>query len=277
MKVLGVIGTALLFAYIFAMVIHPLVYGNWDHVHSVWENWQSLNGGILGGMLAIAASIIAFSISSYHESNKKQRQFLSYRAESIQVLSDFFAYFKQSFNLLQLAWSYLRKGENFNTDSSHWILPVTMPQLPDYTKTFTPYIAAAEGEIDKYLRRFLIKLQIFNSRLMTVCDDVNQQHAGRQTSTVTRIIPINILTYLVDLAELFAMAGKLIAYAREDNDTDNLDWHKDLKLVSADFQNAFSIHDCEELIEDANTYFGDSYSVESAVVSRIKKEWGLRD
>jgi hypothetical protein len=276
LKLLGVIGAALLIAYIIAMGIYPWFHGNWDHVHAVWEHWQSLNGGIIGGILAITASIIAFSISIIQERHKRQRQFLSYRAESLEVLSNFIVYFKECFEYLEYAWRVLDQIEKNETIDYLETSFFHKPESPQYKDTFTPYIATAEGEIDKYLRRFLIKLQIFKSRMRTVMEFMtpSSERPGKSSTFLTHQ---NILTYLVDLAELHAMVGKLMVYAREDQHPESLNWDRDLKLVLADFWTAFSLHNLGNVIEDADEIFKSKLVFERAIISRTQEEWGSKN
>ena len=63
----------LLVAYLFAMIFYPLwSERNWDDVQAVWDRWQSFNVGIL----AFAASVIAFYTSHYRMNKQRERDFV---------------------------------------------------------------------------------------------------------------------------------------------------------------------------------------------------------
>lgn len=49
--------------YVLSMLVYPSIVGDWNHVHSVWYTWQSLNTGVL----AFVASILALNAVRYSE------------------------------------------------------------------------------------------------------------------------------------------------------------------------------------------------------------------
>jgi hypothetical protein len=48
--------------YVYFMFIEPFFHGGWNGALRVWSSWQSLNVGFL----ALASSMIAFSIARYN-------------------------------------------------------------------------------------------------------------------------------------------------------------------------------------------------------------------
>lgn len=183
--------------YLFSMFLYPLLSSgfSWRHLHDVLGYWQPLNVGIL----AFVASIIALNISRYVEEKRVSNEFRAARSLlpiTLSVLSD---YLRESSTVLTKCLDYDRSVEQVD--------PPVLPFLPEgLHHVFDKLISRSSDDIGKYLSRYLIKLQIHNSRLKSVHDFM---------SGGSNILPRNIrLSYLYGLCEIQAMTGKLFSYAR---------------------------------------------------------------
>jgi len=214
------IGVILFIAYVFGMLLYPLFEGgfSWDHLHSVWNNWQALNVGIL----AFLSSIIAFSISRFNANKQRERNFIAARAFLPEALSELAKYFRSSADLLKEAW------DRVDTKSAKSPLTNTVPELPNsYKKVFSRCIQYAEPEVAEFLAYILMRLQIHHSRIEGLGQSFRKNHTMINMSG-------NIISYLYRLAELQALIGRIFDFARGLNPFDG----RNLEL--ADYDNAYS-------------------------------------
>jgi len=200
------------------MVFIPLIesQGDWKYVQSVWYHWQSLNVG----MLAFVSSIIAFNISRFNAEKQRERNFIAARAFLPDALSELTTYFKLSASLLNEAW------EKISVKNSKSPLLTPLPKLPvNYKKIFSHCIKFADPEISEYLAYILMRLQVHNSRIEDIPEDLSSRG---------RLSPHNIITYLFRLGELQALTGKIFEFAR------GLESFDGSAFIWEDYQNAFS-------------------------------------
>lgn len=175
------------------MFIYPFFISNndWQHVHSVWYSWQALNVG----MLAFSSSVIAFNISRYNAIKQRKRDFTAARAFLPESLSELTHYFEDCSEFLKYAWTESIRHEKIEFN--------TLPLLPSsYKSTFSSCINSAEDNVGEYLAYILTRLQILNSRLISMRKNPDD------------IFTDNIRSYLYSLAELQALVNKLYKFGR---------------------------------------------------------------
>lgn len=213
-SILNWVGIPLIGVYLIGMIIAPWIVagGNWDHVQSVWDRWQSLNMGVL----AFISSVVALNISRFNENKQRERNFIAARAFLPEALSELTAYFKLSGLLLKEAW--LRVDNKGNVDK----LPLQKqkPILPaGYKETFSRCIGFAEPDVAEYLAYMLMRLQVHHSRMneLTTCFS--------EDSTMI-MVSQNIISYLYCLAELQALTNRMFGFARglEEFDSSDFTW-----------------------------------------------------
>lgn len=185
--------------YVFCMFVYPFRKGEWKYVHDVWNDWQSLNVGIL----AFAASVIAFYISRYHEAGKREREFVAAKAFLPQALSELTGYCKSCSVVLREAYRCLDSDEPRPEPIS-----ASLPHLSQILNdTFSRCIASADRDVGAYLANILMKLQINHSRLKEL-----QEAFGRSSEQFWH--PSTVMSYIYSLGELQALVNKLFAFAR---------------------------------------------------------------
>jgi hypothetical protein len=141
--------------YLFSMFVYPWVHshGDWTHVQSVWDKWQSLNVG----MLAFLSSVIAFNISRFNANKQRERDFLASKAFLPAALSELTAYFKSSASILVNGWESIEGPRP----------EIEAPKLPDdYKSIFGQCIRYASPDVGDYLSRILVRLQVHSARLL---------------------------------------------------------------------------------------------------------------
>lgn len=176
------------------MCIVPWFYGDWDYVHGVWLDWQTLNTGVL----AFLSSITAFKISSVTVEKQRQRDFVASRALLPQKLDDLCQYLSDSAKSLQSA--YYSRGHRSEMSE------ITVPKLSEaHFETFQECIRHATPEVGDYLAKVLNMLQVHGARLETVCKkpQTNQRY-------------YNTLFY--GIAELKVSVDNLFPLARGEED-----------------------------------------------------------
>lgn len=185
--------------YLLGMFVYPFYKGGWAYAHDVWYDWQSLNVGVL----AFAASVIAFYVSRYQENRKREREFVAARALLPQTLSDLTGYCRACVALLREA------QHNIGSDEAKPMpLENAMPGLPEnLNDTFSRCIASADRDVGAYLADILMKLQINHSRLkeLHVTFGRSWEHGWSAHS---------VMTHFCDVGELQALVNKLFPFAR---------------------------------------------------------------
>lgn len=201
------------------MVLAPWVKGDWNYVQDVWDRWQTFNAGIL----AFAASLIAFKISRYNAKKQRQRQFIAARAFLPHALSELTYYNKRNSKLLFEAWDILTPTGGFGEKP----LTSELAGLPDsYKEVFWKCISEADPEVADYLAKILVRLQINHSRMTELHSLFGQD---RQRIWVKN----NIMNYMFSLGELQAMINRIFGYSR------GLDPFDDSSLVWGDYRAAY--------------------------------------
>ena len=215
-----------------SMVVYPFSIGNWEHVHSVWHYWQSLNAGIL----AFVASVIALNAVKYSEEKKRQRTFVAARAFLPQALSELSRYFESCSEAYIEAW-FRAKDENDRCKSS---LKSPLPKIPDnFQKVFKECIAEAQPNVGEHLAYILMRLQIHQSRIESMYSEFSKNSEDIQ-------IHYNIMSYIFALAELQCLINQLFGYSRGIEDFDN----SPLKMDSfVSVYGSWNIEDENDLIE----------------------------
>lgn len=215
------------------MVVFPWFAGgfSWAYVHAVWMDWQTLNVGVL----AFAASLIAFNISRYHDNQQRHREFIAARSFLPEALSELISYFKASAKLLTDALEYVSRDQNISAPQPSFELPAP-PE--GYREIFSRCISLAEHDVAEHLSRILMRMQIHNARITSLVDELRPESR-------TVVLKQNIITYLYRLGELQALTGQVFNYAR------GLEPFKRESLTWEDFTNAYNNLDIwVEEIED---------------------------
>lgn len=192
--------------YVLFMIIAPWIIGGWQwsHVQIVWDRWQGLNVGVL----AFAASVIAFEITRYKEKRQRQREFLAARSFLPEALSEISAYLKASARMHMTVWN---NGQ------------VAFPPPPsEYKHVFANCIRYADSDtgeqLSALLSELLMWLQVHAARLESYIANPAHSTAMKQIST---------LDGLRLIGELQARVNKLFDFARgleEEVDPRPLTW-----------------------------------------------------
>lgn len=180
--------------YLLCMIVAPWGIGDWcwSYVQDVWDRWQGVNVGIL----AFAASFIAFEITRYKESRQRKREFLAARAFLPEALSELSVYLKNSAEVHMAAWN--------NSPQ------VTFPSVPSqYKEVFANCIRHADSDtgeqLSALLSEILMWLQVHVARLESFIK--NPAHTAGMKK-------INTLDGLRLVGELQARVNKLFDFAR---------------------------------------------------------------
>lgn len=208
-------GVPLLAIYFFSMFLYPWVdgRGSWIHVQATWDRWQSLNTGVL----AFAASLLAFNISRFNANRQRERDFAAAKAFLPSTLSELVGYFRLSAQSLMPLWN---RHAVENSDRAP-------PSLPtDYRETFANCIRHANPDVGNYLSKVLAQLQVHDSRMTHAL--VGKKNGIRQVTTNEAII-----VYAYCVGELQVLVDRLFDFARNEGDFD------DSRLTWDEFQNAY--------------------------------------
>ena len=155
---LNYVGVPSIIIYFVFMCVVPWFYGDWDYVHGVWLDWQTLNTGVL----AFLSSITAFNISSVAVEKQRQRDFVASRALLPQKLDDLCQYLNESATSLQ--------GAYYHSKNRSEMSEIAVPKLSDaHFETFQECIRHATPEVGDYLAKVLNMLQVHGARLESVC------------------------------------------------------------------------------------------------------------
>jgi len=180
--------------YFLCMIVAPWIMGDWrwTFVQDVWDRWQGVNVGIL----AFAASFIAFEVTRYNESRQRKREFLASRAFLPEALGELTTYLKNSAHVRMAAW-------NSATQS-------TSPSSPSqYKDVFTNCIRHADSDTGEQLSTLLAEIMMWL-----------QVHAARLEASIanpartTTMKQINALEGLLLVGELQAKVNRLFDFAR---------------------------------------------------------------
>ncbi len=231
----------------FAMI--DWVASRWPRVRSLWNNWQSFNGGILGGLLALIASGIVFYISIHIDNRNRKRLLFAERTFLAESLSEnFLPYFKTCVRFLKLLERMRRSDGTFDTSRP---LQFVLPNAPKDKDTFVRCMTVSEGDNAEFISGYILKMQICHARFRETKEAFGAFGLVITTSTIN--------THIFDLVELFAMTGKLMQYARGHSDC--------LNLVYGDFFNAMQSSNLNI------TDLADDYKVDSYIKAVLKNSW----
>lgn len=222
-KILNWFGWPLIVTYLASMIVIPFFRGggDWHYVQDVWDRWQGVNVG----MLALIASIIAFTISRYKIEDERKRNFSASRAFLPQELSELTGYCTASMALFAEAWP---RAHDSN-DRCKTPLKTTTPDLPGgYKEVFRDCIKNAEPDVGDFLSNILMRLQIHHTRLKGLVEEFQPN-----SSMIVR--SENITSYLLRIAEIQALINKIFDFARGQKD------FEDSPLEWEDYRNALSV------------------------------------
>jgi hypothetical protein len=221
-------------AYVVAMLIVPIVMGDWAYVQNVWDRWQTLNMGVL----AFISSMAAFNIAKYNANKQRERDFVAARALLPDALSELIGYLRASARLLSEAW------ERVDSGALRPPAPMnsTFPELPGgYKETFSRCISSAEVDVGAFLANIIVRLQIHHSRL-------KETHRVLSEGGSLVLTKPNLMSYFYGLGKIQALINKLYEFARGEGifDGSNLEWE--------DYRNAYrnlniEIEDIDDLVE----------------------------
>lgn len=199
--------------YFLCMIVAPWVIGGWrwGYVQDVWDRWQAVNVGIL----AFAASFIAFEAARYSESKQRKREFLATRAFLPEALSELTAYLEDCAAVHMAAWNNASR--------------VTFPSPPtQYKDVFADCIRHADSDtgqqLSALLSEILMWLQVHVARIEGLMASPAHTAAMKQ---------LNSLDGLRLVGELQAKINRLFPFARGLADLDSR------PLVWDDYKNAY--------------------------------------
>ncbi|EGR0102344.1 hypothetical protein ACA876_004132 [Vibrio vulnificus] len=154
---LGVaVASMIIVPYLYFMFVHPWIVSgfSWNYVHSVWYTWQSLNVG----MLAFTSSIIALIVVTYREEKQRQRDFIAARAFLPLALDELCKYMDKTKLII--------KHVGFREANVKGHDAIDIPMLPEsYAGIFKDCIRYANPEVNDYLAKILMLLQIHHARM----------------------------------------------------------------------------------------------------------------
>ena len=175
--------------YILCMIVAPWIIGDWcwSYVQDVWHHWQAVNVGIL----AFAASFIAFEVTRYNESRQSKREFLASRAFLPEALSELATYLKSSAGVLMALWTNTPLGTN--------------PSLPShYKEVFSNCIRHADSDAGEQLAEILMWLQVHAARLAELLANPPHTIQSKQLKALEGLFLVGKLQVRVN--RLFAFA-----------------------------------------------------------------------
>ncbi|MCR9186626.1 MAG: hypothetical protein NXH81_14605 [Halieaceae bacterium] len=194
-------------AYLYSMIFHPILSGggSWHHIGAVWYDWQALNVGVL----AFAASLVAFNISAYNSEQQRRRDFRAAQAFLPDALSELTRHFRTSAAYLKQAVALAKPiSELVNAPRQPVNLPI-LPSAPTSFRTvFRDSIQKAEPEVGEYLARILRDFQIHETRM------IGLHESAESANGFFGHVSTNILGRIVDLGELQARVNNIFSYAR---------------------------------------------------------------
>ena len=86
----------ILVLYAYSMLWRPYLDGGgeWQHIHAVWENWQTFNAA----MIALLASLVAIQVARIADRRATRRRFVAASANLPQAISDLLTFFRECSN-----------------------------------------------------------------------------------------------------------------------------------------------------------------------------------
>jgi hypothetical protein len=212
----NMIGIPCVLLYIYSMLIYLWFTGNfnWNHVHEVWENWQTFNAALL----AFLASWFALNIARARDERQRQkdedqrrRDYFATSALLPAAFSELSSYFTASAAVLNGLWEEVDPP----------------PKAPEpatfYREIFQNCIKHADLEVAQYLKQILVDLQIHEARLESITSaDVSTGHHA-------------LISHAYSLAKLKVAIDKQYQFARDEEPFDAT------LPVWDDFRNAYSI------------------------------------
>jgi len=179
---------------------------DWNYIHSVWHDWQTLNAG----MLALFASIIALTAARINEEKKRQRNFIAAQALLPASLAELSDYFDGCVPLLKEWWSNLDDKKQLNLPCPQNTLPSKIPS--DCWETLKNCIShISHDETRKDLALIVKNFQIFNCRMKGTVLSTK----GERTSA---IFEIHIKERFYELAYLATLVQKAFPFSRGEED-----------------------------------------------------------
>jgi hypothetical protein len=143
-------------AYLYAMVIDPLLLGGWDRLHKVWFDWQTFNSA----MIALGAALLGL----YSVKKQLDRQFNAARALLPDALSTISCYLDNIISVLNEA---LRKLSTEEANKQH--LDIKEPTLEnEYKNVFSVCISHGPIVLQDILTEISVEIQITRARLQSL-------------------------------------------------------------------------------------------------------------
>ncbi|WP_339744631.1 hypothetical protein [uncultured Maricaulis sp.] len=174
---------------------------DWAEIQRAWYAWQGFNVG----MLALAASIVAFGAAQLKEVRAAERNFIAELPFLPEQLSALTEYCDGCFATLVSAWKRSKKNGSASTAP----LAPAPPELPDkYREVLKEIIRFAPRDVSRYLAVLLAELQIHNSRLRSLRKSFEDQ------SSI--VVPLTVMDYIRALGVIQARINHLFPYARRE-------------------------------------------------------------
>jgi hypothetical protein len=191
---------------------------NTDTWITVLDHWQTL----VTGVLAIVAAFIGGGFVHYQtqmarvaDRDRLTRRHAAARSTLPIVLSGMMEYARHvGAGLRRL---YLSSADDSVPRDA--IVGWEIPLLPtDATRALSEVIEAASNEMAEVISDLLSQLQVQNVRLRGMKDDAIVGTPGRRN-----LLKIELDSYIIDIADIYARCEALLGYARRETDTANAD------------------------------------------------------
>ncbi|WP_273071632.1 hypothetical protein [Alteromonas australica] len=192
---------ALFITYISFMLIGPLfVNFSWAYLQDVWERWQSLNVGIL----AFLSSILVYKATRYNSEQNRLRQFKASKSMLPDALSELIQYMESAAISLDILWQ-AHQFEAIPSDKDFKVAYSSLPTTP--REALKECISLADDDVADHLIRILTILQIFDTRLIDMCE----AYSGKDARPP---LPDNVFAAMIILAKLHILIRGTFDFAR---------------------------------------------------------------
>ena len=190
--------------YLMAMVIYPVVHGDWEYVLSVWYRWQGLNVGVL----AFTSSIIFFYAAKFNSKKQREREFIAAKAFLPQAVNELISFHVQSIEMYKKVWA--------------GVLHIPRPIQPTkYRDVFRNCIRHSDNRVGDILTDVLVSLQVQMSISDMVANNLDRYDDIDKSSVVY---------YIFDSVRLLIVLDKVFNFTNKDIGCIPLD------LSSSDFE-----------------------------------------
>lgn len=220
---------ALAITYFISMFIYPWIDTSfdWVRVQQIWSHWQTLNAGIL----ALVASIIALTTTSYQNEKQRERDLIAEKIFLTESLNELTDYYKSSANILLRYFPDYSPIPSFSIDEID-----SIPATPlKYRDSFARCIKLSPPTTAKALSFIILWIPIHECRL----DGQLKKYTPGNLSSIEEI---NIINTLYNLGILMSITNKLYGFCRYNDESilpeiSEEDIHQAFYVLSIDVDN----------------------------------------